>query len=58
MSGFLTIREDLDTRTHTLRECHMNMEMAIYKPGRKAWNRFSLPALRKNQSSPILDGDF
>lgn len=55
MAGFPTIREDLDTRIHTNTECHVNMKMAMYKPGKKAWNQFSLTALRKNKSCRHLD---
>lgn len=39
---------------HTPKECHVNMKMAIYKPGREAWNGPFPDGLQKEPALPIL----
>lgn len=55
MTGFLLLRGELDTEIPIQRECHVNIKMASYKSGRKAWERFSLRATRESKPYQNLD---
>ena len=68
MIGILMRRGNLDTDMHAVRRLkmkadickprHMNNCQQIPEVGREAWNRFSLRALRRNQTCGILIPDF